>query len=99
MLPVVSSLGAVAALAAKHRGIPIVGVVIAVTIGPEQAHAQSEVHGQAVREAPVILEIRLYDFVAVVELQLIATLAEASDVSHEEVGERISSAERMPADR
>src|SRR5437899_2646861 len=50
------------------RWIKIVSLVLLFTVGFEQTQAQTEIHGELVRDAPVVLEIRFKQLVTVVVL-------------------------------
>src|SRR5262249_38472366 len=80
--------------ASRHilAGIEIEGLVIQFVGSAENADADPPVQSQISPDMPVILEIRLKDFVAVVILGLRVLLTEGRDVSREQVGESVSSA-------
>ena len=59
--------------------VEVVFVVIALAVSSEQAHPQPEVQSQMAGNVPVILEVRLEDLVAVVELGLRAGSGEKDD--------------------
>src|SRR5262249_45715596 len=61
-------------------------------IAAEEAPAESEVQGEFLGDAPIILEVGFEDFVAVVKEVLSADLRVAADLADEHVGERIAGA-------
>src|SRR5262249_13895889 len=73
-------------------GIKVEGLVIQLVVSAEEADTQPHVQSQIPPDMPVILEIRLKDFVAVVILGLRVLLTEGRDVSHEQVGKGVSGA-------
>src|SRR5262249_14164238 len=68
--------------------------LIALTVRTEEADAQTQVQGQIFRNAPVILEIGLEDFVTVVVLVELVPLLVARHISHQQVGKRVAGALR-----
>src|SRR5215831_12814257 len=70
-------------------GIKVEGLVIQLVVSAEEADTQPHVQSQIPPDMPVILEIRLKDFVAVVILGLRVLLAERRDVSHQQVGQSV----------
>src|SRR6185437_4718384 len=60
----------------------------------EHADPQSQIQGQLVGHAPVVLEVGLKRFLAVVILHDVSLLPKAGDVAHQQVGERVSRADR-----
>src|SRR5262249_14180008 len=71
-------------------GIKIEGLVIQLVVSAEEADAQPHVQSQISLDVPVILQVRLKDFVAVVVFGLRVLLTEGRDVSHEQVGKGVS---------
>src|SRR5579864_3611543 len=55
---------------APDGGIEVVGLVIALAIGSEQADSEAKIQSQTVSNTKIILEVRFQNFVAVVVLGL-----------------------------
>ena len=74
--------------------IEIEGKLLFIPIRTEQADAQPQIERQVTGDVPVILEVRLQNFVAVVILEPSVLLPETGNSSQQQVGERISGGER-----
>jgi hypothetical protein len=65
-------------------------LVADVVISAKKAKAKTEVEGKSIGGTPVVLNVGLYDFITVVVFRLGRGLCELSDVSGQEISERIS---------
>jgi hypothetical protein len=67
-------------------GIPVPGLLVILVVVAEQADAEAHVHREVRADLPVILHIRLIDFVAVVIFELPAVLLVRTDGAGEQIG-------------
>src|ERR1700676_2356377 len=74
--------------------IKVEGLLLCVPISLVQTEAHTKVQRQPVRNVPVVLEVRLKEFVAVVILDQMVLLAKAGNISQQEVREWIARAPR-----
>src|ERR1700676_3216940 len=77
--------------------IKVEGLLLCVPISLVQTEAHTKVQRQPVRNVPVVLEVRLKEFVAVVILDQMVLLAKAGNISQQEVREWIARAPRVDA--
>src|SRR5260370_35579070 len=53
-----------------HGGVEIVGLVVALAIGPEETEPNSQVQGQSFGRMEIILKVRFQNFIAIVIIGL-----------------------------
>src|SRR5580700_4102644 len=63
------------------RGIKVERLPVALAIGSKQAHAQAEIDRKMIRNAPVILEVGLHNFITVVIFYFLVPLRVTRDVT------------------
>src|SRR5579885_143526 len=69
----------------EYAGLEVEGVLIALSVGPEEAQATAEIQRQVPVDAPIILKVRFKNLVAVVILFGRVPLLVARNPAHQKV--------------
>src|SRR5712664_2427018 len=72
-----------------RAGVEVEGLLVSLAISAEQAQAQTKIKCQVIVDAPIVLKIRLHDFVAVVILLLCTPLRVTRNIAYQQVGKRV----------
>src|ERR1700682_531049 len=76
----------------KGALLEVIGLAVTLAVGTKEAEPQPEIQSKFLGHPPVVLEIRLYDPVTVVILNLQIGLLVLRDIPHQQIGKGISCA-------